>query len=157
MSSWITHKHMMLGAAAVAVPLLMLVDKQSIAQNSETAAMSFFITSQGPGNGADLGGLSGADAHCQTLADAVGAGDETWRAYLSTAQRSGVEVVNARDRIGAGPWFNAAGVKVADDVEELHGENNLSKETALDERGENYIREVKDEVMFQCCFGLDFR
>ncbi len=135
MSSWITHKHMMLGAAAVAVPLLMLVDKQSIAQNSETAAMSFFITSQGPGNGADLGGLSGADAHCEALADAVGAGDETWRAYLSAAQRSGVEVVNARDRIGKGPWFNAAGVKVADDVEELHGENNLSKETALDELG----------------------
>ena len=135
MSKLLTPKHMLLGAAAIAVPLLILAAKEGIAQNSETAAMSFFITSQGPGNGADLGGLSGADAHCQTLADAAGGGDRTWRAYLSTAQRSGVEAKNARDRIGTGPWFNASGVKVADNVEELHGENNLSKGTALDERG----------------------
>ena len=126
---------MALGAAAIAVPLLMLAD-QSGAQNGGTAAMSFFITSQGPGNGADLGGLAGADAFCQMLAREAGAGDRTWRAYLSTAQRSGVEGVNARDRIGAGPWFNAAGVMVADNVEHLHGENNLSKVTAVDERGE---------------------
>ena len=98
MSNRLTHKHMVLAAAAIAVLLLMVAGNQGIAQNSETAPMSFFITSQGPGNGADLGGLSGADAFCQTLAGSVGAGDRAWRAYLSTAQRSGVEGFNARDR-----------------------------------------------------------
>jgi hypothetical protein len=96
-------------------------------------AMSFFVTSAGLGKGADLGGLSGADRHCQTLAEAAGAGGKTWRAYLST-QGSGA--VNARDRIGKGPWQNAKGVVIAKSAGELHGENNLNKQTALTEKGE---------------------
>jgi hypothetical protein len=89
------------------------------AQESPAAAkMTFFITSAGTGNGANLGGLEGADAHCQTLAEAVGAAGRTWRAYLST---SGEGAVNVRDRIGAGPWMNAKGVQIAASVEELHG------------------------------------
>lgn len=96
--------------------------------------MSFFITSAGPGNGADLGGLDGADAHCQKLAAAAGAGGKTWRAYLST---QGDGAVNARDRIGKGPWLNAKGVTIAKDLEDLHGaNNNLNKQTALNEKGE---------------------
>jgi hypothetical protein len=100
--------------------------------------MSFFVTSTGPGKGGDLGGLEGADRHCQALAQAAGAGGRTWRAYLSTQAGTLADpnVVHARDRIGKGPWFNARGVMIARDVEELHSErNNLTKETALDERG----------------------
>ena len=123
-------------AVVGAFALLMLVTGYGVAQDSETGGMSFFITSRGPGTGGDLGGLAGADAHCQALAETAGAGDRTWRAYLSTARREGPAVVHARDRIGSGPWFNAAGVKIAQEVEELHGDNNLTKETALDERGE---------------------
>jgi hypothetical protein len=102
----------------------------------QSSDMTFFITSVGSGTGADLGGLEGADAHCQALAEAVGAGDHTWRAYLSTQAIDGAPAVNARDRIGAGPWQNGEGVVIASDVDELHGANNLSKETALNERGE---------------------
>jgi hypothetical protein len=98
--------------------------------------MTFFITSVGPGNGADLGGLEGADAYCQQLADAVGADGKTWRAYLSTQEAGGEAAENARDRIGEGPWQNADGVVVASDLEVLHGDNNLDKATALNERGE---------------------
>jgi hypothetical protein len=97
--------------------------------------MSFFITSVGPGNGADLGGLEGADAYCQQLADAAGAGG-TWRAYLSTQEAGGAAAENARDRIGQGPWQNAEGTVIAASVDELHGTNNLDKSTALDENGE---------------------
>ena len=100
---------------------------------AQAADMTFFLTSAGPGNGANLGGLAGADAHCQSLAAAVGAGDKTWRAYLSTTGPGGV---NARDRIGDGPWQNVAGVVVARDVDVLHYENNLTKETVLNELGE---------------------
>lgn len=101
------------------------------AQSDNT--MSFFITSVGPGNGADLGGLEGADAHCQMLAEEAGAGDKTWHAYLSTTD----PVVNARDRIGEGPWYNANGVMVAEDVDHLHSDNNhLNKENSIDENGE---------------------
>jgi hypothetical protein len=97
-------------------------------------AMTFFVTSVGIGKGADLGGLQGADRHCQSLAQAAGAGGKTWRAYLST-QGSGA--VNARDRIGKGPWQNVKGVVIAKDVADLHGDsNNLTKETALTEKGE---------------------
>lgn len=100
-------------------------------------AMSFFITSVGSGNGADLGGLEGADRHCQMLAEAVGAGDLEWRAYLSTITPDGQADVNARDRIGGGPWYNAKGVQVAESVADLHSENNkLSKENSLNETGE---------------------
>ncbi|MBS0440791.1 MAG: hypothetical protein JSR38_02470 [Proteobacteria bacterium] len=95
--------------------------------------MSFFVTSTGSGKGADLGGLAGADAHCEKLAASVGAGGKGWRAYLSTTGATGV---NARDRIGSGPWVNAKGVVIASDVASLHGKNNLSKQTALTEKGE---------------------
>lgn len=98
--------------------------------------MSFFITSVGSGKGADLGGLEGADRHCQELAEAAGAGDRTWRAYLSAQEADGQPAVNARDRIGTGPWRNAKGEVVAGSLEELHGENNLNKQTALTEKGE---------------------
>lgn len=95
--------------------------------------MSFFVTSANPGRGADFGGLAGADAHCQALASAAGAGHKTWRAYLST---TGAGAVNARDRIGRGPWKNARGVVVAGNVDELHGTNQLTKQTALTEKSE---------------------
>ena len=102
----------------------------------QTPPMTFFITSAGPGQGADLGGLAGADAHCQALAKAAGAGDRTWRAYLSATPADGRPAVNARDRIGSGPWHNAKGVQVAAGVADLHGDNNkLSKEHSLDEKG----------------------
>jgi hypothetical protein len=98
--------------------------------------MSFFITSAGSGNGADLGGREGADRHCQSLAQAAGAGSLQWRAYLSAVPRDGKPAVHARDRIGSGPWHNAKGVKVADNVADLHSENNkLSKENSLTEKG----------------------
>jgi hypothetical protein len=97
------------------------------------SGMSFFITSTGSGKGADFGGLAGADAHCQKLAAAAGAGSRTWRAYLST---QGAGAVNARDRVGSGPWANAKGVTVAGSVADLHGNNNLNKQTALTEKGE---------------------
>ena len=99
--------------------------------------MTFFLANIGPGDGADLGGLEGADRHCQALAIGAGAGDKTWRAYLSTSATDDMPAVNARDRIGAGPWYNAKGVMVASSVEELHSEsNNLTKETVLNEKGE---------------------
>jgi len=99
--------------------------------------LSFFITSRGPNNGADLDGLVGADSHCQALAQSVGAGDRSWRAYLSASVSDGQPEVNARDRIGTGPWYNAKGVLVAQNVVDLHSDNNkLSKETSLTEKGE---------------------
>ena len=101
---------------------------------AQQANMTFFVTSHGPGKGADLGSLAGADAHCQSLAASVGAGGKTWHAYLST---QGAGAVNARDRIGKGPWQNAKGVTVAASVEDLHSDGNkISKETALSEKGE---------------------
>jgi hypothetical protein len=104
---------------------------------AQQTAMTFFITSIGSGKGADLGGLAGADQHCQTLAQAVGAaGNWTWHAYLSASASGGQPAVNARDRIGRGPWQNAKGVVIARNVDELHGTNNLNKQTALTEKGE---------------------
>ena len=98
--------------------------------------MSFFITSKGPGDGANLGGLAGADAHCQKLAEAAGAGGKTWRAYLSASAADGEAAVNARDRIGSGPWFNAKGIQVAANLDELHYSNvGLGKENSLTETG----------------------
>jgi len=115
-------------AASVAIVLGMLGGASAFAQEAD---MSFFVTSAGPGKGANLGGLEGADAHCQGLAAAVGAGAKTWRAYLSTSS------VNARDRIGSGPWQNAKGEVIASSVEELHSDaNKISKQTALTETGE---------------------
>ena len=98
--------------------------------------LSFFISSTGSGRGGDLGGLAGADRLCTTLASAVGEGNKTWRAYLSTQPGPGGDGVNARDRIGKGPWRNAKGVVIAQNVTELHGVNNINKETALTEKGE---------------------
>src|SRR5215470_5092387 len=99
--------------------------------------MSFFVTSVGSGKGGDLGGLAGADAHCQALAQAVGAGGKTWHAYLSsTTNPNNGQATNARDRIGKGPWQNAKGAVVAKDVDDLHGNPNINKETLLDEKGE---------------------
>ncbi|MDH2380908.1 lectin [Bradyrhizobium sp. CER78] len=105
---------------------------------AQTADTSFFVTSSGIGNGGNLGGLAGADNHCQTLAQAAGFGaPKTWRAYLSTQAADGKSAVNARDRIGKGPWMNVKGVVVAKDVADLHSaSNNLTKQTALSEKGE---------------------
>jgi hypothetical protein len=101
---------------------------------AQQANMTFFVTSQGPGKGADLGGLAGADKHCQDLAGTAGAGGKTWHAYLST---QGAGAVNARDRIGKGPWMNAKGVVVAASVADLHSANNkLTKQNNLSEKGE---------------------
>jgi hypothetical protein len=119
-------------AAAVALVLGSCVNTES----SEKSGMSFFVTSTGSGKGADLGGLSGADAICQSRAQSAGSGGRLWHAYLSTSGSGGYSGVNARDRIGTGPWQNAKGVVVATNVNQLHGANNLTKETALDEKGE---------------------
>ena len=98
--------------------------------------MTFFVTSTGPGKGADLGGLEGADRQCQKLAQNAGAGAKTWRAYLSTQAVDGATAVNARDRIGKGPWQNFKGETVATSVDDLHGDNNkLNMQTSLTERG----------------------
>lgn len=106
------------------------------AQDGPNENMSFFVTSAGPGDGGNLGGLSGADAHCQRLAADVGADDKTWRAYLSAAADEGQPDIHARDRIGTGPWFNYNGVQVAANVDDLHSDNNqLTKENSLTELG----------------------
>ena len=109
----------------------------TVVQAQNTPNVSFFITSVGSGNGANLGGLAGADAHCQKLASAVGAGSRTWRAYLSMPASGGQAAVNARDRIGKGPWQNAKGVAVAQSVADLHSDKNLlGKEGSLTEKGD---------------------
>ena len=111
----------------------------SCGAQAQQSAMTFFVTSVGSGKGGDFGGLEGADKHCQTLAAAAGAGNKTWRAYLSTQapKLSDTNFVNARDRIGTGPWQNAKGVVIAKSVDDLHSAgNNLSKQTALDEKGQ---------------------
>jgi hypothetical protein len=130
------------------IVLGMLASYLVIAQNppastAQKPSMNFFITSVGAGNGGDLGGLAGADAHCQKLATAVGAGNKTWHAYLSTQASGNQPAVNARDRIGQGPWYNAKGVPIAKDLAELHGDtldlarygNHLTKQNALTEAG----------------------
>ena len=114
-----------LGITAGAALIAGLALAQSPAENA-----SFFVTSENPGSGGDLGGLQGADAHCQALAESAGIGDKTWRAYLSTS------TVDARDRIGDGPWYNVRGELIAQNVEQLHGDNNLTAETAIDENGD---------------------
>ncbi len=113
-------------ALGLAAALLAL----SAAATAQETTMSFFVTSANPGSGGDFGGLAGADAHCSALAEAAGVSGRTWAAYLSTSE------IDARDRIGSGPWVNAAGVTIAEDVASLHGDgNNITKETALDETG----------------------
>jgi len=106
------------------------------APTAQSRTMNFFITSAGPGNGAALGGLAGADAHCAALAKAAGSAITTWRAYLSAKAADGKPAVNARDRIGSGPWYNQAGVEVARNVADLHGDSSrVNKQTALTEKG----------------------
>ena len=118
--------------------LVVLLSLNWMASSQEPKTnMTFFITSVGSGKGADLGGLAGADKHCQALAQAVGAGNRTWHAYLSTSAADGKPAVNARDRIGKGPWQNTKGVVIAKDVDDLHSNNNkINKETGLSEKGE---------------------
>ena len=130
----VRHTCSLLGAAAVLGRCALTTPNEA-----GPAGMTFFVTSAGSGNGANLGGLEGADQHCQKLAAAAGAGAHTWKAYLSTQAPKFSEpgFVNARDRIGTGPWQNAKGVVVAKNVEELHSDhNNINKETALDEHGQ---------------------
>jgi hypothetical protein len=130
--------------AITALATTTLFAQQPPAQKAAPAPMSFFITSVGLGKGADLGGLAGADAHCQKLASAVGAGNFTWRAYLSTQAEGGKPAVNARDRIGAGPWHNVKGTLIARDQAHLHGDtielarlgNLVTKNNGLTEKGE---------------------
>ncbi|MFI4887114.1 MAG: hypothetical protein ACHP7B_00035 [Burkholderiales bacterium] len=120
------------GAAAAIVSLVAGCGSMA-PMPSTSSGMTFFVTSTGSGKGADYGGLAGADQHCQALAAAAGAGNHTWHAYLST---QGPDVVNARDRIGPGPWRNANGVVIAKNLAELHGYNDLNKQTALTEKRE---------------------
>ena len=128
-------KNAIVMALAALTALTVLTPERAIATQDES--MSFFITSEGPGDGANLGGLEGADAHCETLAEAVGAGESIWRAYLSAIPTEDSEAVHARDRIGAGPWHNYRGVMVARDATDLHSEEaNLTKETILTEKGD---------------------
>jgi hypothetical protein len=126
------------GTIMAASALLVLpLGANDLAAQDAAADMTFFVTSVGSGKGADLGGLEGADRHCQTLAQAAGAGARTWRAYLSTQASGGATAINARDRIGRGPWRNAKGVVIARDVTELHNTaDNLNRQTALTERGD---------------------
>ena len=126
MTKWIS------GVAGLAIFVVAVSFDVSAQQNQ----MSFFVTSVGSGNGANLGGLAGADKHCQQLAAAAGQGNRTWRAYLSAAAAAGQPAVNAKDRIGKGPWYNAKGVMIAKSVEDLHSDaNNLKKDTNLTEKG----------------------
>jgi hypothetical protein len=120
-----------LALALAALPWLGVRPAQAQAAN-----MTFFVTSSGIGKGGDLGGIDGADAQCQKLAQAAGAGTKSWHAYLSTQGLDGKPAVNARDRIGKGPWQNIKGVVIAKDVAQLHGANTINKETALTETGE---------------------
>jgi hypothetical protein len=133
-------------AAVYAILILLgssLMLAQQPAQQPPQHPMTFFVTSAGGGNGANLGGLAGADRICQTRAEAVGAGNHTWHAYLSTQASGEQPAVNARDRIGSGPWYNAKGAQIAKDVGDLHGDtleqarlgSNLGKQTALTEKG----------------------
>ena len=124
------------------VPLIAAISAAALSacaptQQAPKNNMSFFVTSVGSGKGADLGGLAGADRHCQSLAQAVGAGHRTWRAYLSNSASGGSAAINARDRIGRGPWQNVNGVVIARDINDLHSDkNNLTKQTALTEKGD---------------------
>jgi hypothetical protein len=122
------------GLGIIASAVLLALGFSAGAQTKNTQ-MTFFISSVGSGKGADFGGLAGADKHCQALAAAAGAGHRTWRAYLSQTASGSTPAVNARDRIGKGPWHNAEGRLIARDVKELHGINNINRTFALTEKG----------------------
>jgi len=137
MKRFATRSTIVVASSVAAATLLLAACAGSMMGSGSSTGLSFFVSSTGSGRGADLGGLAGADRLCNTLATAVGAGNKTWRAYLSTQPAPGSETaVNARDRIGTGPWRNAKGVVVANSVTELHGANNLTKQTALTEKGD---------------------
>jgi hypothetical protein len=138
-------KHAAVAAALFASTVLPAAAQQSAARSTDPAKpLGFFVTSEGVGKGGNLGGLAGADAHCQKLATAAGAGNRTWHAYLSTQATDGQPAVNARDRIGQGPWYNTRGAVVARDVAHLHGDtleaarlgNNLTRATVFTEKNE---------------------
>jgi hypothetical protein len=121
---------------SVAIAVMVMAATVSFQVSAQQNQMSFFVTSAGSGNGANLGGLAGADKICQTLAASAGGGSKTWRAYLSVKAASGQPAVNAKDRIGNGPWYNAKGVMIAKSVADLHSDaNNIKKDTALTEKG----------------------
>ena len=130
--------------AAASIVAVIAGSLAALAAQAPQQPMTFFVTSVGMGDGGNLGGLAGADAHCQRLAAAVGGGNKTWRAYLSTQARPGQPAVNARDRIGTGPWYNSKGQPVSDTQSELHGDtlveaqrgSNLFKQSALTEKGQ---------------------
>jgi hypothetical protein len=123
-------------ATAAMVPLILTGDLQAQQQPPQFPNMTFFITSTGGPNGANFGGIEGADKHCQALAAKAGAGAKTWRAYLSVQAKDGTKPINARDRIGNGPWVNAAGVQIASNVADLHSDSNkINEETGLAENG----------------------
>src|ERR1700751_205427 len=127
--------------SVIGFPLLVTVAPAGLGlvapAQAQQGSMSFFVSSVGEGNGADLGGLAGADSHCQALATAAGSTEANWRAYLSTTEPGGAAGINARDRIGKGPWQNAKGIVVAKNLEDLHSDsNNINKQTALTEKGE---------------------
>lgn len=130
MAGYRTRRITVVLATTLIAPLLVLAQ-------DEAPELGFFVTSASPGNGANLGGLEGADAHCQALARKAGAGHRTWRAYLSTQATDGEEAVNARDRIGEGPWANTDGIVMATDVDDLHYNNdNFNYEMSVDENGD---------------------
>ena len=125
------------GKICIVASVALVCSSVTAVSRAQQASMTFFITSAGPGKGGDLGGIEGADRHCQSLAQAAGAGSRTWRAYLSTQGAGGAPAINARDRIGRGPWQNAKGEAIAQSVDDLHSANNrISKQTALNEKGE---------------------
>ncbi len=130
-----SHRLALIASTIVLAPVLVGCAGDMSKSAASSNPMTFFVTSAGSGKGADLGGLAGADKICQNLAERAGAGGHTWRAYLSTSANGMAQAVNARDRIGRGPWQNAKGVVVAKDVETLHGGNLINKETALTEKG----------------------
>ena len=125
-----------MSSTRIAIAVSLLAATFAAGVFAQPAAMTFFVTSSNPGKGADFGGLAGADQHCQALAEAAGAKGREWRAYLSASAAGGGAATNARDRIGSGPWQNVKGVVIANSVAELHGANNLTKQTALNEKGE---------------------
>src|SRR5437879_3492942 len=126
-----------ISAANIFVSAILAGTGMASPAQAQQGNMTFFVTSTGKGNGADLGGLEGADAHCNALAKAAGSKHSNWKAYLSTALPGGDAGVNARERIGKGPWRNAKGVVVAKSLSDLHSDKaNITKETALSEKGE---------------------
>jgi hypothetical protein len=141
---------------SLAVSTALLAAGMTAGANAQQNAMTFFVTSVGKGNGADLGGLEGADAHCAALAKAAGSTAANWRAYLSTTAPGGDEGVNARDRIGKGPWHNAKGALVAKNVAELHSDAaSIDKQTALTEKGETISGSGETPNMHDMLTGSD--